>query len=208
MYPKDLPRYVYYPDHLVKMPPNASFFECLSEDLFRECAFDMLGAAATYLTGRSRQGMPAQDLSIAEWARHITFGNTMGSNLASAMIHGIYGGDIDRLSARSVLDRMYYHWHVPVPPKGTVYVPPNEFKLMERLGSDQLICWEANKPKGSLVHFGAHGLESLPKALEDALTGQSNVTIRRRAPVTNISHERKDSKVQVRCSRYSACTAH
>ncbi|OAA80001.1 protoporphyrinogen oxidase [Akanthomyces lecanii RCEF 1005] len=196
-YPKDLPRYLYYPDHIVKMPPDASVLGCLAEPLFRECIWGAMGTAAAFVTGRHRDKIPVADLSVADWLRHITGSGAVGDNLVSAMIHGIYGGDIDRLSARSVLDRMYYNLHLPPAAKGQRHVPAHEMVFMERMAKDPMICAEANRPKGSLIHFGAHGMESLPRALEDALTGQPNVTIRRQSPVHHISYRKDEDKVQV-----------
>ncbi|XWW93154.1 hypothetical protein V2A60_001083 [Cordyceps javanica] len=196
-YPKDLPRYLYYPDHLVKMPPDASVFDCLREPLFRECIWGALGTAASFFTGRHRGALPAEDLSVADWLRLVTGEGTVGRNLVSAMIHGIYGGDIERLSARSVLDRMYYNVHLPPALSGRRHVPAHELAFVERMAQDEMVCAAANRPKGSLIHFGAQGMEALPKALEDALAGQSNVTIRRQTPVTNISYLEQEDKVQV-----------
>ncbi|KAJ3472037.1 hypothetical protein NLG97_g11343 [Lecanicillium saksenae] len=198
VYPNDLPRFVYYPDHLVKMPPTASIFDCLSEDLFRECIWGALGTVASYIMRRADGGIPDKDMSVAEWIRGITMGDTVGNNLVSAMIHGIYGGDIDRLSASRVLDRMYYQYHLPPAETGKRWMPVHELTFMKHMCKDELICAEANKPKGSLIHFGKYGMESLPKAIEDALTGQSNVNIQRQAAVTKITPLRKDNKVEVR----------
>ncbi|KAM3562316.1 hypothetical protein MY1884_001914 [Beauveria asiatica] len=185
-YPKDLPRYLYYPDHLVKMPPDASVFDCLTESLFRECIWGALGTAASWVTGRHRGRLPAQDLSVADWLRLITSDSAMGNNLVSAMMHGIYGGDIERLSARSVLDRIYYNVHLRPAESGRRHVPVHELAFMHHMAKDTMVCAEANKPKGSLIHFGAQGMEALPRALEGALAGQRNVTIFRQAPVLSI----------------------
>ncbi|KAM3524004.1 hypothetical protein NHJ13051_004807 [Beauveria bassiana] len=202
-YPKDLPRYLYYPDHLVKMPPDASVFDCLTESLFRECIWGALGTAASWVTGRHRGRLPAHDLSVADWLRLITSDSAVGNNLVSAMIHGIYGGDIERLSARSVLDRMYYNLHLRPAESGQRHVPVHELAFMNHMVKDAMVCAEANKPKGSLVHFGAQGMEALPRALEGALAGQRNVNILRRAsvmdikPATNIGRIGEENKLQV-----------
>ncbi|EGX90565.1 protoporphyrinogen oxidase [Cordyceps militaris CM01] len=200
-YPKDLPRYLYYPDHLVTMPPDASVFDCLREPLFRECFRGALGTAAGYVTGRHRGALPAEDLSVADWLRLVTGDAVVGRNLVSAMIHGIYGGDIERLSARSVLDRMYYALHLPPAAPGHRHVPAHELAFMERRADDDLVCAMANRPKGALVHFGAQGMEALPKALENALSGQANVTIRRDTPVTDIAYLPQEERVQVTTSQ-------
>ncbi|KAM3513935.1 hypothetical protein MY11210_002367 [Beauveria gryllotalpidicola] len=185
-YPKDLPRYLYYPDHLVKMPPDASVFDCLTESLFRECIWGALGTAASWVTGRHRGRLPALDLSVADWLRLITSDSAVGNNLVSAMIHGIYGGDIERLSARSVLDRMYYNVHLRSAEPGRRHVPVHELAFMNHMVKDTMVCAEANRPKGSLIHFGAQGMEALPRALEGALAEQPNVTILPQTPVIDI----------------------
>ncbi|OAA63960.1 protoporphyrinogen oxidase [Cordyceps fumosorosea ARSEF 2679] len=204
-YPKDLPRYLCYPNHLVTMPPDASILDYLREPLFRECARGALATAVGYLTGRHRRdGLPAADLSVADWLRLITGDGAVGANLASAMIHGIYGGDIERLSVRTVLDRALFSLHGPRLEPGRRRVPERELAFMRRVMRDDehgLVCALANRPKGALVHFGARGMEALPRALEEALKGQPNVTIHRQTPATNLHYDRKRDRIKVTATK-------
>lgn len=200
-YPRNLPRYIYYPDHLVKMPQSiADVVTCISEPLFRECIPGLIGAAINWmLTKPGSNHKFASDISVADFFRHVTKGEAVGNNLVSAMIHGIYGGNIESLSMSQVLAPMHTahaFWGDPVG-KGFVRTSKDEYNFMRYMTTDKMICQLANKPKDSLIHFGARGLEALPKALEEALAAQQNVVIQRRSPVTRIVSEKRDKKLQV-----------
>jgi len=95
-------RYVYYPDHLVRMPgPGMSVFEAFST-IFNEPAFDGLFSAIMYDLLVPRRGLPPSDESIASFfARRRS--SKVAENLVSAVLHGIYAGDIEKLSMRSIL---------------------------------------------------------------------------------------------------------
>ncbi|KAJ6188742.1 hypothetical protein N7519_003650 [Penicillium mononematosum] len=77
-------RYIYYPDRLVRMPaPKPELSEgCLH--------------SARHPTEW------AKDESVADFIRR-RFGPNVADNLVSAVYHGIYAGDIDRLSAQALL---------------------------------------------------------------------------------------------------------
>ncbi|KAF2227917.1 hypothetical protein BDZ85DRAFT_255101 [Elsinoe ampelina] len=101
-------RYIYYPDHLVRLlaPPAPgwvaeSWKTMLSEPLFE----GFLPALATEAFRGSRH----QDLSDESVAQFIS--RRMGPNVAnrvlSAVFHGIYAGDVNKLSAKSLLKRLW-----------------------------------------------------------------------------------------------------
>ena len=71
---------------------------------------------------------------------------------------------------------------------------------MSSFARDPQIRSMALKPKGSLLHFGGAGMESLPLALADALEAQPNVEIRKGRPVSSISYDKEAQKVEV-CHR-------
>lgn len=190
------------------MPPDASILECVSEPLFRECIWSILGGIKSYALGNHIQRPPRDDMSVSAWLELITGSRSLGDNLASAMIHGIYGGDIDRLSVHSVLDRQFQAVHAsPIQPNYR-RVPQPELRFLSNiLEQNNMVRNMANAPKGSLIHFGAHGMETLPRALENALAGQHNVTIHRSSPVTKISANKKDKKIQVSYTPPPLCLA-
>ncbi|GKT83584.1 protoporphyrinogen oxidase [Colletotrichum tofieldiae] len=82
---KSPPRYIYYPDHLVNMHPK---------NVFSEAAFKgVIPGFLTLLWRRAKarnEPIPA-DMSVADFIRFATGRPELTDNLASAMIHGIWG---------------------------------------------------------------------------------------------------------------------
>lgn len=196
--PPDKPRYIFYPDHLVALPPAASIGEFVREPLFLESFWAGLG----FLIRRMRtRAVPLRDMSIAEWLHDVSMSRSVADNFASAMIHGIYGGDIDRLSARSVFDRLYWAYYLPNMRPGVRQMTAREEVLMSALSRDPEIRRLALKPKGSLLHFGAAGMESLTAALADALEAQPNVEVKKGSPVGSISYDKEAQKVEASSRR-------
>ncbi|KAF4464992.1 protoporphyrinogen oxidase [Fusarium albosuccineum] len=193
------PRYIYYPDHLVSLPP---FFSTL--DLFREPLFLQTIGAGIVLginsLRRSHQA-PLEDESVSDWLYSITNSRKGVGTLASAMMHGIYGGDIDKLSARCVLDRIYWGWYLPDPGLGRRAMPMLEQDILESLGKDEQIQKMTSMPKGALLDFGESGMEALPQALGAALRDQPNVTIKTSERVRRLSYDQTNKRVKITGSK-------
>ena len=97
-------RFVYYPDHLVRMPgPGTSLFSnvinLLSEPVFKGV---IRGCFNEYFIDMQNRPDGLDDESIGSFISR-RFGSGPADNLASAIIHGIYAGDIYNLSARTIL---------------------------------------------------------------------------------------------------------
>ena len=97
-------RFVYYPDHLVRMPgPGTSLFSnvinLLSEPVFKG---GIWGCMKEYYKAVPERPDGLDDESIGSFISR-RFGSGPADNLASAIIHGIYAGDIYNLSARTIL---------------------------------------------------------------------------------------------------------
>ena len=95
-------RFIYYPDHLVQMPgPGSSLLNNLST-VWTEPVFD--GAISGTLTEVTKPQRPddLHDESIGSFLSR-RFGSALANNVVSAIFHGIYAGDIYKLSARSIL---------------------------------------------------------------------------------------------------------
>ncbi len=97
-------RFVYYPDHLVRMPgPGTSLLSnvinLLSEPVFKGAVW---GAIKEYYKAAPTRLDGVDDESIGSFISR-RFGSGPADNLASAIVHGIYAGDIYNLSARTIL---------------------------------------------------------------------------------------------------------
>ncbi|KAI5463042.1 hypothetical protein BGZ63DRAFT_352482 [Mariannaea sp. PMI_226] len=196
--PPVLPRYIYYPDHLVPLPPHIPFFDLIREPLFTQ---NIPAAIVMFFKKLFKSSDPAnvpnKDLSISDWLYELSNSRHAAGTMASAVIHGIYGGDIDKLSARSVFDRFFWGWYLPDPPQGMRLMPQAEMEVLDTLGKDKQIQSMALKPKGALMDFGAAGMQSLPDALVAALQEQSNVTIKLNSPITSIKLDTDKDKLEI-----------
>ncbi|KAF7588741.1 oxygen-dependent protoporphyrinogen oxidase [Aspergillus hancockii] len=103
-------RFIYYPDHLVRMPapdPEAGWIENITNPLFailREPVFEGFLAAALLEPTRAPPEHKSfnSDESIADFVSR-RLSSDVANNLVSALYHGIYAGDISRLSAQTIM---------------------------------------------------------------------------------------------------------
>ncbi|RFU74378.1 protoporphyrinogen oxidase [Trichoderma arundinaceum] len=194
--PPDQPRYIYYPDHLVPLPPHTSLAAFASEPVVLESLWAGFGYVMRRLFSK-KDGVPVEDLSIADWIHHITGSQAVAENVASAMVHGIYGGDIYTLSARSVLDRFYWAHYLPNLGPNMRHMALTEQSFMETMAEDPQIRKLAQQPRGALLNFGETGMETLPIALADALNGQANVEIKLNAKVADLDYDSETDLVKI-----------
>ncbi|KAI9886371.1 MAG: hypothetical protein M1823_001825 [Watsoniomyces obsoletus] len=108
--PKDAPgarnRYVYGPDHLVRVPgPGDSLFSIFSV-LLREPLFkgSLHGVMGEYF--RPRRSPEIEDESVGSFISR-RFNSSMADNLVSAFLHGIYAGDVYQLSIKSLFPQLW-----------------------------------------------------------------------------------------------------
>ncbi|KAJ5584318.1 uncharacterized protein N7459_004118 [Penicillium hispanicum] len=107
--PAGLNRFIYYPDRLVRLPspqPDRSLRTNIMDVVrtLREPLFQ--GFVSGVIFEHTKPGrMPhewAEDESVASFMSR-RFNSQIADNLVSAMMHGIYAGDIDKLSAQALL---------------------------------------------------------------------------------------------------------
>ena len=94
-------RYVYYPDHLVRMPhPSFGLFENLYS-LWTEPVFQgaIWGGITEIL--KNARGADVHDESAGDFFSR-RFNKNMVDRILSAILHGIYAGDVWQLSAKSL----------------------------------------------------------------------------------------------------------
>ncbi|CAK1367084.1 Protoporphyrinogen oxidase [Cercospora beticola] len=99
-------RFLYYPDHIVRMPhPSFGLADNLW-NLIREPVFEtavLSGFREFFKDGRDPS---VQDESIGDFFSR-RFSKTMVDNILSAVIHGIYAGDVYKLSAKSLFPNQW-----------------------------------------------------------------------------------------------------
>ncbi|KAI0966253.1 hypothetical protein F4678DRAFT_475985 [Xylaria arbuscula] len=201
-------RYIYYPDHLVKMPSAELSLDnivgTIQSYLTEPIWSGGLGAAYNAWVSYNKTLDPshqhriggfkesAGDESVAQFLTRLTNDDKIVNNVVSGMMHGIYGGDINKLSAKhTVFERLWYHFQDPLPPHlGWTHVKesyllrdmlsgPNRLKIIEL--AESAVDWK-------LLAF-EDGLVSLVQGLEKDLKSKNNVTFKYGEPVTSLKHE-------------------
>lgn len=105
--PAAINRYLYYPDHLVCMPnPKRGIISSVSTFLTEPIFTDVLKKAFYESWVRIRPSS-TRDESIGSFISR-RYGSALADNLVSALFHGIYAGDIYKLSARQLLPGPWY----------------------------------------------------------------------------------------------------
>ncbi|KAK5946558.1 oxygen-dependent protoporphyrinogen oxidase [Knufia obscura] len=106
-------RYIYYPDHLVRMPgpnPNtgvlSKMFD-LGRTVLSEPAFKGIVPALLAEPTIACRPDNVRDESVGSFMKR-RFGPALTDNLLSGLFHGIYAGDIYKLSARQLMPFAWY----------------------------------------------------------------------------------------------------
>ncbi|KAI0137069.1 protoporphyrinogen oxidase-like protein [Xylariales sp. AK1849] len=204
-------RYVYYPDHLVKLPSPeltldnvfGSIRSFLTEPLWSECFHAGMNWWAHFqrvdeVIQEKRQAIKEprsafdKDESVAEFLERIFDVSAPVKNIVSAMLHGIYGGDVFKLSAKhTIFDRFWMQIQYPQP-KGYMWFGRKEFYLQYDIidGPNGLKVIEiAEKTRDHNLLAFEDGLVTLVDALASDLQGRENVTIKINTPVAAVEHK-------------------
>ena len=199
---KDAPaarnRYIYYPDHLVRMPgpiPGAGNIMGPLRNLstlFKEPVFKGVFRALFRETNVDVRPETLEDESVGNFISR-RFSTAIADNLVSALLHGIYAGDLYRLSAKTLFPLL---WHLErVSDSGIVgelgmlmfqgknLLPYSDVDLMTRLEVGDPVGDEDLDPilarlTGSSVYTFKRGLKQLSDRLEVALAAAPNVEIK------------------------------
>ena len=208
-------RYIYYPDHLVKMPgPGQDLYEILW-GMMTEPVFEGLLWAMVTEHRRVPGHGKIKDESIGDFLARRLGTTKVADNIVSAVLHGIYAGDIYQLSAQSLLGELHAQemlfgslskaaierivtarqHNVPLP----MFVQKDEARIRANLARNlnTLARWEEMQ-QASVYSFKG-GLQTLTDRLEEQIRNApgKNTYIRTGVKVTNISPDKKTGGVTV-----------
>ncbi|BDD61046.1 oxygen-dependent protoporphyrinogen oxidase [Monascus purpureus] len=207
-------RYIYYPDHLVRMPapyPDQgalSFFWSSFRTVTTEPVFE------SFLSGifGELSKLPRPHVRDESVARFISrrFNQKIADNLVSALYHGIYAGDINVLSAKALLGP---YWDLEMKDSGVAL----GFVDMKRRGRkfrymDDFLAMTAcirgvskenrravlERLAGASVFTFKRGIGQLAEALVDSMKESGKVEIITDARVNSISQNTKTSDLTIR----------
>lgn len=217
--PAALNRYIYYPDHLVRMPAPlpwrshmANLWSILST-LIREPVFKSIFRGVHKDLTAPAPKPPNADESIADFVSR-RFTPELADNLVSALAHGIWAGDINRLStdalfpllrpteriADTVGPSVLMRWIHDAKEKETqVFV--DDFMAMDVIDREKDLGSIAEVleglVKGASVLTLRNGLGQLSDALLAALTTSKKVELMPETEVKAISRNQSSSNITV-----------
>lgn len=207
-------RYLYYPDHLVRMPGPAGITESFRRlySLF----FEPIYAGIWKELGRELVAPSRDDALEDESVGHFLqrrFGKAVADNFASAVFHGIYAGDIYKLSARTLLPSA---WFLETRDSSSSSISLEVMDMMLkgfRLHPEHVHSFRAMRAAmgnidpsiGAMapmiedlsVYTFHKGLGSLASKLEESLSQNPNVVIHKESRVDSVNSSKSSDKLTV-----------
>ncbi|KAI0146800.1 hypothetical protein BJ166DRAFT_582953 [Pestalotiopsis sp. NC0098] len=221
IYPKGVAglRYIYYPDHLVQLPKEEVSWDNISKTIrsyFTEPMWTgTFNAAAGWARAFTRSADVVEqrrqdiknvrtvfddDESVAAFLGRV-FGDTKSpviDNIVSGMLHGIYGGDIHKLSAKhTIFEKFWLQDKFPLH-NGVAWVYKRDTDLQYDIldGPNRIAIIEmAEKAASENLLAFSDGLMTLVDSLSMDLARSKNVTVKTGTPVSAV--EQKGNRVAV-----------
>ncbi|KAH8814953.1 protoporphyrinogen oxidase-like protein [Xylogone sp. PMI_703] len=209
-------RFIYYPDHLVKMPgPGQDLYQMLWT-ILREPVFKGIIPGALFEFRRpgrhvSSDHRDPDDESIASFLSRRLGSSAPVDNIISAVIHGIYAGDIYRLSAASLMPDQYAregmygsftsaigHY---IRQGQTASVLSKDHTLLNEMLSKLGLDMKTRIQHASVYSF-KKGISTLSKALESSIRANPNVTIELGQKIQRLIYSSKTSTILAGASQY------
>jgi protoporphyrinogen/coproporphyrinogen III oxidase len=214
--PAALNRYIYYPDHLVRMPgplPGGNLLTNILNNITTVIQEPIFKGAISGLISEPNveaRDSSLQDESVGDFVTR-RLGQPLADNLVSALLHGIYAGDLYKLSARTIFP-LFWHLEkisdsgivgeiVKQMWNGEVLLPFEDVEFL--MQSDQtvnipmgIVKALAEKLEGASVYTFRKGLVSLARRLEGALRDSGNVNIKKAK--VNLSYDPKTMEAVLR----------
>ncbi|KAL8721719.1 MAG: hypothetical protein Q9225_001669 [Loekoesia sp. 1 TL-2023] len=185
-------RFIYFPNRLVRLPgPGASFTSSIIS-IFQEPLFK--GLLSAILTEPFKPGLEGEgDESIGSFISR-RFKPALADNLVSAVIHGIYAGDIYQLSVRSIFPFLWYA-DQEVTSVGAAYAEglslrwPQDASLEAEWAKAAPVSDTIKAIRESSVFTFKRGIGQLAEQLESKLRKLPNVDIRLETTVDQLQLE-------------------
>ncbi|KAL2199186.1 hypothetical protein P885DRAFT_58590 [Corynascus similis CBS 632.67] len=203
--------FVYYPDHLVPLPKVtlrlsdpigslkalANLAALLLEPLFRDLLPSIINMIRTQKEPLQKELFQGRrDMSVGQYFSHRLGGRGMVDKIMSAMIHGVTGGDVWKLSMGSgfLADQLVPNEDQPIT---NVLVRSTDYEMMIQLAKDKAVFDLASQHLDTSALWFRDGFSTLPNALAAALRNNPNVTIETGKPVTLVDYKSDEDKVGI-----------
>ncbi|EEH19390.2 protoporphyrinogen oxidase [Paracoccidioides brasiliensis Pb03] len=184
-------RYIYYPDHLVRLPgpyPGYGSLANILMNVIQLCTEPVLWKLAVEVIRdprRQERDRFITDESIGDFMKRC-FGPNVADIVGSAFFHGIYAGDLYRLSARTILRIAWDEFQLSKRGFATElmeylnkkrFTMPYDIFKARQLVSKEKITEICNFAAGNNVFTLRRGLGQLATTLESSLRRAPNVEI-------------------------------
>lgn len=187
-------------DNLVQVPSSiGSAVKFLLNPLGKGLITGILGEPF-----RKPSGQTGQDESVGSFLRRRFGSDYVGKNILSAMYHGIYGDDINQMSAKRTMHKLWqleqkygsvlrgFSQEKPLQDQKSV-LSPLLTKYQQAFGKSEASLLDLSSKLRNYPMLGLEGgLETFPNAVRGSLTNLPNVDILCGKEVTNI--KRNDSQ--------------
>ncbi|KAH8676845.1 hypothetical protein BGZ60DRAFT_483701 [Tricladium varicosporioides] len=201
-------RFIYYPDHLVKMPgPGQDMYDMLWR-IFTEPIFKGLLWGVMTEGLKPPRSSDVQDESIGHWFERRLGTSSVPDNMLSAVLHGIYAGDVYQLSMKSLMPTL---WHMEkafdaiarapfskVGVFGSALVSYRDVKLRNELAARD--GWDMELPNrlhNASVYTFKEGISALSGALEASLRSNPRVQFKTNTQIKSLEYDNKSDAVKV-----------
>ncbi|KAH6882038.1 hypothetical protein BKA58DRAFT_328417 [Alternaria rosae] len=202
-------RFIYYPDQLNRLPsaqPSfADFFALWRTGILR----GVLGAITEPMKPKRPDSL--SDETIGSWlARRVD--KRIADNLVSAVFHGIYAGDINQLSAKTLMSTAWelearfgnaiggwFRMQNEDPrPQPVTLVHPHDREVAKAMNEEIDLDLEfAKNLKDSAMFTFRNGLQQMVRALVDAVEAKGNIEIRTESPIQSFKPLNENGKLGV-----------
>ena len=191
-------RFIYYPDHLVRMPgPGMPILQSLAS-LFTEVVFSDVGSGLLFETWQTQRSKLIVDESVGSFVSR-RLGSALADNILSAVLHGIYAGDTYQLSANTILSKQYFlEYEYGSMMKGalnglisgTQWVQMRDLRTLGHFQEKPLESEKLKAVAKASVFTFKKGIGELAERLESKLRERSNVRILTKTLITELrQHE-------------------
>ena len=196
-------RYVYYPDHLVRMPHPSFGFAANTWNLLTEPVFSGAIKAMALEHFQDKRSDTMKDESVGDFFSR-RFSRSVVDRILSAVLHGIYAGDAWQLSVKSLFPSLWRaesHGSIVL---GMLQARAEGIQLPKReveyLRSMRRVKWDPLLKatlKDSTVFTFRDGLSMLIDRLARKLYERENVEFRTSSPIDAIALTQDGTRVSV-----------
>lgn len=198
-------RFIYYPDHLVRMPGPGQDLYSMVWGILTEPVFKGLFSGPINEIRTPPRPDFLEDESVGSFLERRLGAPDIGNNIVSAVLHGIYAGDIYQLSARSLLPKFWYyetlHGSVITSAYHALSAQSNWIPLKDANLQNELVQKVDSGLKRSLesasIYTFKGGISALSTALEKELRANPNVEFKTNEKIDKLAYDGEQGVIKV-----------